>query len=124
MGRLEGHLSPREALVAFFDEVVERSLSDPQQKGCMLVDPALELAPHDPGIQAVIAGTLTEVGDFFRRCVAAGQRVGTITGTQSAAALGQHFLALLLSIRVLACSRPGRHVLEGIVRSATAMLDG
>lgn len=122
--RFEGHLPPRDAIVAFFDEVVERSLGDTQRKGCMLVNAALELAPHDGDFQAVVAAVLTDVEAFFRRCVAAGQQAGTISGSQSAEALGQHLLAVLLGIRVLARSRPERVVLRGIVDSTIAMLDG
>jgi AcrR family transcriptional regulator len=36
VGRFEG-LAPRQAIGAFFDEIIERSLSDEQRKGCMLV---------------------------------------------------------------------------------------
>jgi TetR/AcrR family transcriptional repressor of nem operon len=39
-------LPPREAIAAFFTEMVERSLADSQRKGCMLVNAALEVAPH------------------------------------------------------------------------------
>lgn len=53
------------------------------------------------------------------------ERVGRLEGHLSPReALGQHVRALLLGIRVLARSRLDRHVLEGIVSSATAMLDG
>jgi len=58
VGRFEHHLPPRDALIVFFDEIVDRSLSDPNVKGCMLVNSALEVAPHDPEFQRVIAGVL------------------------------------------------------------------
>src|SRR5262245_24509956 len=35
---------PREAIGAFFEEILSRSLSDRERKGCMLVNSALELA--------------------------------------------------------------------------------
>src|SRR5580698_10339993 len=41
VGRFEGSLPPREALLAFFDEIIDRSLNDPRIKGCMLVNSAL-----------------------------------------------------------------------------------
>ncbi|MGY2074206.1 TetR/AcrR family transcriptional regulator, partial [Pseudomonas reactans] len=44
--RLEQQLPPREAVLAFFDEIIERSLSDPEHKGCFIVNAALEVAPH------------------------------------------------------------------------------
>src|SRR5271165_1746433 len=41
-------LPPRAAVGAFFDEILRRSLRDRERKGCMLVNAALEVAPHDP----------------------------------------------------------------------------
>ncbi|HET8609192.1 MAG TPA: helix-turn-helix domain-containing protein, partial [Burkholderiales bacterium] len=40
-------LPPRDAIAAFFADILERSLDDRQHKGCMLVNAALEMAPHD-----------------------------------------------------------------------------
>lgn len=63
--RCEG-LTPRAALAAFFDEILERSLSDPQHKGCMLVNAALDVAPHDPAFKDIVAGMLSGMEEFFR----------------------------------------------------------
>ncbi len=62
--RFEGSLPPRAAIDAFFKEIVEASLSDKQRKGCMLVNSALELAPHDPDFQRAIAKVLVRVEAF------------------------------------------------------------
>jgi len=48
-------LPPREAIQAFFEEIVIRSLSDREHKGCMVVNSALELAPHDAEFRKIIA---------------------------------------------------------------------
>lgn len=121
--RFEGRLPPRRAIGAFFEEIIERSLSDPERKGCLLVNSALELAPHDPEFQRAIADVLIQVEAFFRRSVEAGQRDGTITASQSADDLARHLLGVLLGIRVLARVRPERDLLEGLVRPAFALLD-
>src|ERR1700677_936684 len=39
---------------------------------------ALEMAPHDPELQRVVAEVLVRVEGFFRRCAAAGQKNRTI----------------------------------------------
>jgi TetR/AcrR family transcriptional repressor of nem operon len=121
--RLEG-LAPRQAIGAFFAEVVERSLNDRRRKGCMLVNSALEVAPHDAEFRGVVAGVLTEVEAFFRRSVEAGQADGTIAARQSADDLARLLLAALLGIRVLARVRPERDLLQGLVRPVFALLDG
>ncbi len=122
--RFEGHYPPRAAIAAFFDEIIERSLADRDRKGCMLVNTALEIAPHDPEFRKIVAEVLNQIESFFRRCVEAGQRDGTITTAQSAEDLGRLLLCVLLGIRVLARTRPERALLEGLMRPAVALLDG
>jgi TetR/AcrR family transcriptional repressor of nem operon len=122
--RFEGRLPPREALAGFFEEIVERSLADPQRRGCLLVNSALEVAPHDPEFQRVIAGVLVEVEGFFHRSIAAGQRDGTIASRQPAEDLARLLLGVHLGLRVLARTRPERALLEGLVRPVFALLDG
>ena len=48
-------LPPREALRSFFDDILRRSLGDREHKGCMIVNSALEMAPHDPEFRETIA---------------------------------------------------------------------
>jgi TetR/AcrR family transcriptional repressor of nem operon len=109
-------LPPREAISAFFEEIIDRSINDPSRKGCMLVNSALELAPHDPEFQQTIAGVLVEVEDFFLRCVATGQHAGTISTAQSAEDLSRLLLGIHLAIRVMARVRPERQLMEGLLR--------
>ena len=120
----EAQLPPREAIQAFFEEVIKRSLSDPQRKGCLLVNSALDLAPHDAEFRRVIRKVLIQVESFFRRCVEGGQRDGTISSRQSAEDLARLLMAVLLGMRVLARSRPERELLEGLLRPVLALLDG
>jgi len=121
--RFEGTLSPLQSIKAFFDEIVHRSLSDKDRKGCMLVNSALEVAPHDPELRQVVADFQSQVESFFRRCVEAGQREKTIGAGQPAKDLARLFLGVLMGIRVLARSRPERELLEGLIRPVLALLD-
>lgn len=122
VGRFEGRPS-RDAIAAFFNEIITRSLEDEKRKGCMLVNSALEVAPHDPEFQRVVAGVLVQVEAFFRRCVARGQADGSIGRSQTADDMARMLLGMLLGIRVLARTRPERSLLEGLVRPAFALLD-
>ena len=114
---------PRAALGEFFEEIIERSLGDSQRKGCLLVNSALELAPHDEQFQQVVADALVRVELFFRHCIEAGQRDGTVALVQPADDLARLLLGTLLGIRVLARSRPERALLEGLVRPVFFLLD-
>jgi TetR/AcrR family transcriptional repressor of nem operon len=120
LGRCE-KMAPRAAIAAFFDEILQRSLSDRQHKGCMLVNTALDAA-HDPESQKTVAAVLVRLEQFFLDCVAAGQADGTITRTVPAINLARQLLGALMGLRVLARARPERPLLEGIVQATLALL--
>jgi TetR/AcrR family transcriptional regulator, transcriptional repressor for nem operon len=115
-------LPPGRAIEVFFEEIVKRSLSDRDRKGCLLVNAALDVAPHDSGFRRVVAAVLVQIEAFFVACVRAGQTDGTITRSLSAEALAQHLLGVLMGIRVLARVRPERALLEGVAAPALALL--
>ena len=121
VARLE-KLPPAMAIRAFFNEIIERSVDDDQRRGCMLVNAALELAPYDPEFRQLVTEEMIFIEAFFRRCVAAGQKDGSIASMRSAEELAKLLLSVLLGIRVLARTRPQREVLEGAANGVLAML--
>jgi TetR/AcrR family transcriptional repressor of nem operon len=121
VSRLE-QLPPFQAIHAFFDEVIERSITDKQRRGCMLVNAALELAPYDAEIQNVVSQEMVFIETFFRRCIAAGQQDGTISPTRPPSELAKLLLSVLLGVRVLARTRPHRDVLAGAASGVLELL--
>ncbi|HVY98537.1 MAG TPA: TetR/AcrR family transcriptional regulator [Dongiaceae bacterium] len=115
-------LAPRKAIATFFADSVTRSLDDPARRGCMLVNAALDVAPHDPELRRAVSDVLARIESFFRRCIAGGQKDGSITTSQAPKALAEHLLGVHLGLRVLARVRPERAALEGVIRPALAML--
>ena len=120
--RLETGKKPLPAIRDFFDEIIQRSITDRQRRGCMLVNSALEIAPHDVEFRKMVSRELVHIESFFCRCITAGQSDGTITSQQSAAALSKMLLSVLLGIRVLSRTRPHRSLLEAAAGSAIASL--
>lgn len=124
IARLEApDILPREAIGTFFSDVLERSLDDPQMKGCMVVNAVVEMGPHDPELRAAAIRTLGEIEAFFARRIAAGQRDGSIYAGEKAEGLARMLLGVLLGIRVLSRIRPERELLEDVLRPALAMLE-
>jgi TetR/AcrR family transcriptional repressor of nem operon len=117
-------LPPREAITRFLQGGIDRSLADPERRGCMLVNCALELAPHDEEIRIVVCKQLRATEAFLRRCVLAGQSDGSIRSAISADELARHFLGVSLGLRVLARARSDRALLEDAIRPALSLLDG
>jgi len=123
IARLESALPPKEAVRAFVEEIVERSLDDRDRRGCLLVNSALEIAPHDPELGAEIATRLGEIEGFLHRALIAAQADGSVPPDRDPADLARLLLGVILGVRVLARSKPQRELLEGTVRPALALLD-
>ncbi|MDP3417397.1 TetR/AcrR family transcriptional regulator [Falsiroseomonas sp.] len=121
LGRLAATLPPRQAIAGLLEEIVARSLRD--RMGCLLVNSALEVAPHDRGVAGVVAARLAELEDFFRARVLAGQADGSINATRDPDDLARMLMTLLLGLRVLSRGRPDRATMQGAVRQALALLD-
>jgi TetR/AcrR family transcriptional repressor of nem operon len=115
-------LPPRQAIEAFFEDIVKRSLNDRDRKGCMLVNAALDVAPHDPAFRQIVTEVLVGIEAFFLACIRAGQADGTVTRSLPAETLSQNLLGVLMGIRVLARVRPERALLEGVATPALALL--
>src|SRR5271163_4220014 len=62
--RLENSLPPKQAVRRFIEEIIERSVNDPERRGCFLINSALEVAPHDKQLGALIADRLAEIEAF------------------------------------------------------------
>jgi TetR/AcrR family transcriptional repressor of nem operon len=121
--RLEASLPPKQAIRQFFREIVDRAASDRDRRGCLLINSALEIAPHDAELGAEIAQRLGEIEAFLYRSVRAAQADGSVPKRRSSRDLARLLLGVLLGVRVLARSKPDRALLQGMVRPALALLD-
>ena len=113
---------PREAILAAFDHVIVQVLEDGRRDGCLLVNTALELSPHDPEIAAIVGQALTEVETFFRDRIAAGQAAGEISQDVDATETARALLGLFMGLRVLTRSRPEMDLLRTLADQAKALL--
>lgn len=119
---IEQQHEPAEAVCAVFDEVIGAALDGGSRDGCLLVNTALELSPHDPEIDAIVRESLMAVEVFFRSMIERGQAAGSIRGDLDAAATAAALLSLFLGLRVLTRSRPERPLLDNIAKQARAMI--
>jgi TetR/AcrR family transcriptional repressor of nem operon len=116
-------LPPKQAVRTLIEDVVERSLTDRTRGGCLLINSALEIAPHDPEVGAEIARRLGEIEGFFWRSISAAQSSGTIPRKLNSSDFARLLLGVLLGIRVLARAKPQRTLLEGVARPALSLLN-
>ena len=114
--------TPRETIGALFDSLVAEALGDDGRCGCLLVNTALELAPHDAEIARIVADGLRDIEAFFKETIEQGRQTGEIPGHVDAAEVARALLGLMVGLRVLARSLPDKRVLDAIATRAKAML--
>jgi TetR/AcrR family transcriptional repressor of nem operon len=122
INRLETTMTAAQRVTMFFHETIERAMADPDQRGCMLVNSALETTSDDQAFRATVATELDEIQAFFRRCVAEAQQSGEIATTVAADDAAAHLLATLIGIRILARVKPQRTQLVAAIAPALTLL--
>jgi len=114
--------SPIEAIRGFFSELVAISAADPDRRGCLLVNTALDGAATSEAARALVRDRLGEIEAFFaaqlRRAVAAGAIDPTIEVETAAAGL----LGATLGIRVMARLDPDPARLNRLAERGLASL--
>ena len=123
IARLEANRQPKEAILAFLAEIIDRSVTDPDRKGCLLVNSALDVAPHDTEIGKAVGDYLGEIRAFFRRSIEAAHKGGQVPKRIDAESVSAHLLGVVLGIRVLARTGAKRKLLEGVAQPALDLLN-
>lgn len=110
-----------EILERFFQTSIDLLLSDPARRGCFLVNASLEMAPQDPGINALTQSALQEMEEGFYRLLIKAQVAGKLAWTCDPHQFAHFLLGTLVSIRVMARARQDRRVLEDMAKTAISV---
>jgi len=102
LAQLEAKDDPIAAFRKFFDELIAESLTDKENKGCLMVNTALELPGHDAEIRAIVTGGLKDTEAFFRRGIEVAQTRGEVAASVDAPTAAKGLLTLVVGLRVLA----------------------
>jgi TetR/AcrR family transcriptional regulator, transcriptional repressor for nem operon len=122
IARIEARHRPVEAIGTFLGEIVDRSAKDPECKGCLLVNSALDVASRDPELGKAVTSYLGEIRKFFRRSLEAARRAGDLAANLDVEVMAGHLLGIVIAIRVLARTGAKRQALENVARPALELL--
>ncbi len=114
--------SAKQAITGAFADVVASALETGSRDGCLLVNTALELSPHDEEISEIVRRGLAGMESFFRRMIENGQASGELPRHLDSVATARSLLGLFVGLRVLSRSRPEAPLLRSIARQAEALL--
>ena len=114
--------TPRGAVLDVFEAAVAVAVEDRSLDGCLLINTALELSPHDREVTAIVNRAFAEMGGFFRARIERGKAVGEISQDVNAKATAAALLTMFIGLRVVARSCPEEPLLRAIVGQAEALL--
>jgi len=114
-------LPPRAAILEVFRRASQQTGETPP--GCLLVNTALEMSPHDPEIAAVVNARLSAVEDFFCDRIKAARKDGSLRRDLPPRTTAQGLLGLFLGLRVLSRTAPASSTAAALVRQAEWMLE-
>lgn len=114
--------SPRQAIIGIFENAIEVVLNSGARMGCLLVNTALELSPHDAEISRIVEHSFAEMESFFRAKIEEGRSAGEVPDTVDPDEISSALLSLFIGLRVLARSRPDETMLRSIAHQAEAMI--
>ncbi|QDT31936.1 TetR/AcrR family transcriptional regulator [Thalassoglobus polymorphus] len=120
--KLETVADPREAIRMFFDSLVKATLSDPDKKGCLLFNTALEYSSHDDDVKKLVSAGVKEVVSFFEGRIDRGKELGNIPESVDTRPTAKALVALAVGIRVLGRGTFGKKGLEQVSQQAVDLI--
>ncbi len=115
--------SPNRAIKAFFDNLVDSTISDPDKKGCFTVNLLTNIASYDDEIQAVVRGSVQSVETFLKQMIELGHSRGEISKDVSPEDTAKLLVGTMISIRVLGRGAYDTHELKMLSEHAVSLID-
>lgn len=119
---LEGPGSARDRLRAMMSRVIDLDLADPDRKGCLAINAAVELAGRDPEVKEAVQQHFARVEAAILAVIREGQRSGELNGRRDAAQVARTVMSTYYGLRVLAKVSDDREALTDVVEGALAQL--
>lgn len=122
LARLSAVADPLAAICDFLDELTALSLADPHQRGCLLVNTALDGAAMSAAAREIVRARLGEVEAFFAERLQSAVARGTLDSRTDVAATATALLGTVFAIRVMARLDPDPKRLRALSEHAIASL--
>lgn len=104
--------SAREAIRAFFDQMIAKEYSGTLSRGCFCLNTMVELAPHDEKFEILTREHQMYLAVLFQETIERGIRKGEFKPEVDARAVAQALVVALIGLTVLMKSRPERSFAE------------
>lgn len=107
----------RDALLAYFDNIVRMTMENQQTPGCLLVNTATEQGIHDQSMRALVDRGMSRTETKLAQTVARGIADGSISAEVNPEEAGFCLVSVVVAIRVMARKGVARPKLEQLVKA-------
>ncbi len=114
--------SPKQAIMSAFEFLIERAVTGESCDGCLVVNTALELAPHDEEIARIVKDIFVSQEMLFRSFLERAMACGEVPQTLDPSRTAQTLLALSIALLVLVRIRPDEPLLRSIEHQVRTLL--
>lgn len=98
---------PAEAIIrTLLNHVIEESRTDPDYKGCFMINAAMELANREPAIASLVNDNQQLFEANLEKMVERGQTEGMLTRQYSAAELAHYLFSVINGLKVVGKTSP------------------
>ncbi|AYF07310.1 TetR/AcrR family transcriptional regulator [Bacillus mobilis] len=120
--KLQNEQSVKEAIRAFFEDMVEEEYKKDFSKGCFCINTMVELAPHNEKFEVLTREHQMYLTVIFQELITKGIQSGELQNDLNAKALAQTLVTSLIGLTVLMKSRPERSVIDNSVSIIVSLL--
>ncbi len=123
MKNLLGTAQPaRESIRQLLEALVEDSLTDPDRKGCFMVNTTTELANRDEEVFGVVVDNERSVRGLLTELIEKGKQSGEFAPDKDPELVATYLFTLIQGLRLMAATNPNRHLLRGTMEVAISAL--
>ncbi len=120
---VENATSVRDTIRDLFRFAVGETVADKLQKGCFMVNSAVEVAATDKKVAAIVNRNMQDIESAFCKAIEKGQQRGEITTRHNARSLSRFIFNTFSGLRVAARSGADKKVFEDVVEVALSVLE-
>jgi TetR/AcrR family transcriptional repressor of nem operon len=121
--RIEQSTDIRKTIAEVFEFVISDSQGKAGKQGCMMVNTAIELGPHEKDIASLIIMNFSAVEEAFAKAIQKAQHKKEINTRLSAKVMARFISNAINGLRVSAKAGADRKALEDVAKAAMMLLE-
>lgn len=116
------HCPPLKCIQQWFDHLAKTMMNDSKNRGCLIINTAIERDSHSPSTIAIIEDRLDEIESFFRQNLAQAIKNGDLPDSFAIEANVKALLGLVVGMLAIARIRRDAQTLNSIAAGASILL--